>query len=512
MLRKKKLLAELSLLKDNTTSGTHFLPLKEISDRNIFELYQINLIKILALEISGFETPGTKLGINDAEITLHKSNQLIQLVGSRLSKDTLLWNHFKQQQLSAENFLKHSSKEIRDFDHLTFVKDHLLPLYQYCVTLHERSGVEFSEEVNLLPQSINWHSPSPFHASFLNPSYFSRIETHDQRKIELGRLLFYDPILSKNNERACASCHAPAKAFTDGQKTSLAFDFKGRIERNAPTLTNAVYSSAFFYDLRAEMIGQQVEHVVHSPKEFATNFIEIEAKLKDSKTYEELFKSAFPEAEGSISKANLVTALGAFVQAQRAWNSEFDQFINGEKNSLPKEAQAGFNLFMGKAQCATCHFLPNFSGLAAPWYEESESENLGIIEKWDTVNPILDQDRGRILSVKVKDRSPIFEGHFKTPGLRNVALTGPYMHHGGFETLEEVIAFYNHGGAAGLGLEVNNQTLPEDHLGLTQSEQQQLIRFLESLTDTNSLDLKVPDALPKHVNQTLNQRKIGGNY
>ena len=407
----------------------------EISDRNIFELSQINLIKVLSLEISGFETPGTKLGIYDAEITMSAICELILLELKRLNLSTA--HHEKLERLikSNEEFFAVSTKNINAFDHLSFLKKHLIPLYHACVALHEASGIEFASEVISLPQSINWHSKSPFSKTFLNASFYSRIQTKDSLKIKLGKLLFYDPILSKNNQRACASCHLPQRAFTDGKKKSTAFNLEGTVQRNSPTLTNVVYSSAFFYDLRAEMMGQQIEHVVHSPLEFSTNFSEIEAKLSQFPDYIALFKKAFPEAGGEINKPNLVTALSAFTQSQIAWNSPFDKHLNSSGTSLDQDAIAGFNLFMGKAQCGTCHFAPNFSGLAAPWFEESESENIGTIEKWDTLHPKIDSDKGRSVSSKVKDRSSIFEGHFKTPTLRNIAFTAPYMHNGGLETL-----------------------------------------------------------------------------
>jgi cytochrome c peroxidase len=139
---------------------------------------------------------------------------------------------------------------------------------------------------------------------------------------------------------------------------------------------------------------------------------------------------------------------------------------------------------MGKANCATCHFAPNFSGLVPPFFNENESEVLGVTAKPVSYKPLeLDADKGRINSPVKKENTWIYENSFKTVTVRNIALTKPYFHNGAFSTLEEVLEFYNEGGGEGLGLKMNNQTLAADKLNLTQTEIQQVIAFLNSLTD-----------------------------
>jgi len=165
----------------------------------------------------------------------------------------------------------------------------------------------------------------------------------------------------------------------------------------------------------------------------------------------------------------------------------------------------GFNLFMGKAGCATCHFPPTFSGLVPPLFYESESEVLGVPAENVGVDAILDDDMGRYHNGRSKEFFENYKNSFKTVTLRNIALTAPYMHNGVFNTLEEVMEFYNNGGGAGMGIEVPNQTLPADSLHLTQYEQTAIITFMEALTDTVNLTSK-PKSLPIFEDDYLNSR------
>ena len=161
-------------------------------------------------------------------------------------------------------------------------------------------------------------------------------------------------------------------------------------------------------------------------------------------------------------------------------NSKFDNYMRGDLTAMNEQEVLGFNLFMGKAKCGTCHFVPLFSGAVPPLFDKMESEVLGVPATTDTINAQIDADSGKYHLYKM----PHQLHSFKTPGLRNVELTAPYMHNGVYKTLEEVIRFYDRGGGAGLRLEVQNQTLPPDKLLLTNEEQNALVSFLKALTDT----------------------------
>jgi cytochrome c peroxidase len=151
---------------------------------------------------------------------------------------------------------------------------------------------------------------------------------------------------------------------------------------------------------------------------------------------------------------------------------------------------------MGKAACATCHFAPVFNGTVPPFYIESESEVLGITVGLDSINPKLDDDLGRVANGMNLDKHWFFRNSFKTVTVRNIELTAPYMHNGSFNTLEEVIDFYNLGGGKGMGLNVENQTLSDAPLGLNRREKADLVAFLKTLTDTTGLTQKT---IPKVI-------------
>ncbi|MEL7530162.1 MAG: cytochrome c peroxidase, partial [Bacteroidota bacterium] len=327
---------------------------------------------------------------------------------------------------------------------------------------------------------------SPFGPDFLNSFYFTYqsrpLETEAQK--QLGKFLFYEPAMSADAKMSCASCHQPNRAFTDGLARSLDNSGEAFVARNAPTLLNSVYAQRHFYDLRADKLENQLRDVFHNEREFQSDFVELIGRLQESSEYMALFRAAYPGLNDKqlLSRHTIVSAMTAYVRTLKSFNSPFDQYIRKESQELDPEAIAGFNLFMGKANCGTCHFPPTFSGLVPPGYHENETEVLGVPA--DKAATKLDEDEGRILNKRFHEQADHYRYSFKTMGVRNVALTAPYMHNGVFETLEEVLDFYNRGGGAGMGLEVPHQTLGADPLGLTDEEQTAIIRFMESLTDT----------------------------
>ena len=146
---------------------------------------------------------------------------------------------------------------------------------------------------------------------------------------------------------------------------------------------------------------------------------------------------------------------------------------------MTQEEIQGFNLFNGKAKCATCHFAPIFNGTLPPDFKETEMELIGTPQQNDTINAKISPDLGRYYVYKTEERKHFF----KTPTVRNVALTAPYMHNGVYNNLEQVVDFYNKGGGGGLGFDLPHQTLPFDNLELTQEEQQALVAFMKTLND-----------------------------
>jgi cytochrome c peroxidase len=377
------------------------------------------------------------------------------------------------------------------------------------VALQESLTIEWYDESGLQPQALNTRAKYLFSTELLDAYYFTALQPADDShaKRNLGRTLFFDPILSLDVNRACASCHKPDLAFTDGQAKSTATGLTGTVQRNAPTLVNAVFAKAYFYDLRATPLQNQFEHVVFSEKEFNTSYAEIVSRLQQSEEYGQLFKDAFGK-NANISKQTITEALEAYVASLRSYNTPVDAYLRGDEVALSDEVKHGFNLFMGKANCGTCHFAPTFSGLVPPFFDDSETEILGVPATAE--NKMLDADVGRAGGV-LKQSAPIYRHSFKTTTVRNVALTGPYMHNGVYKTLEEIIEFYNKGGGSGYGFEVPYQTLPADSLGLSANEKSALIAFMDALTDTTGLS-RTPTQLPKFKDEQLNNRVIGGSY
>jgi cytochrome c peroxidase len=163
---------------------------------------------------------------------------------------------------------------------------------------------------------------------------------------------------------------------------------------------------------------------------------------------------------------------------------------------------------MGKAKCGTCHFMPLFNGTVPPDFTETEFEVIGVPAHNLTFKKnSLDADLGRFAVHKMQ----LHKAAFKTPTLRNIALTAPYMHNGVFKTLEEVLEFYDLGGGVGIGLDIPNQTLPSDRLNLLESEEGEIIAFLKVLTDTAEISSK-PEKLPLLKSTKFLKRKIGGEY
>lgn len=487
-----------------------------IYDRHVFEALRSGLLRIFTLGVTGFDTPSSGVAIDEAKTGFESMFNTYKFYAPHIRKQNEkladnITNHFE----TAIEWLTNNN-DFDSFDRLTFLKTYINPIYNDLLDAQLALGVETIYETTSLKIPINYNSGNLFDEDFLNPYFYVKLsKKEDNDKVrELGKTLFFDPVLSGNGKRACASCHDPQKGFADGVAKSMAFDFQGDVGRNAPTVINAAYATKFFHDMRSENLDAQIEQVVLNPKEFHTNYIDITKKLKQSEEYVQLFKEAFPgyEQDGYIFKSTVSFALASYIISLKSFNSPFDQYVRGETAQIADDVKRGFNLFMGKAACGTCHFAPVFNGNVPPNYQDSESEVLGVTKDDDLEHAELDQDLGRIANKKPQDEAEFMRHAFKTPTVRNIELTAPYMHNGAYKTLEKVMDFYNKGGGAGLGLNVHNQTLPFDSLALNQQEVNDIIAFMKSLTDTAGIT-SIPETLPQFKNQPLwNTRQIGGEY
>ncbi|MFC7345269.1 cytochrome-c peroxidase [Chryseobacterium zhengzhouense] len=459
----------LSTIKNGTSQGKNkTLPLR------------IELIRIYTLGLTGFDTPGSLNISEEASFAFQGMKKYIQ--NDSYFKN---YNTGNVNKMFTEAIIYLSkNKDFESFDRIEFYKKYLQPIYE---ELGKWDGNEDD-----LKEFSGWNASNKnfFSSDFLNPYFFTLLkgsEDNDDLK-SLGEKIFYDETLSDNSKMSCATCHLPENAFTD-LKTKSPSNIEGKtVLRNSPSLYNAVFAKRFFYDMRAYYLEQQAEHVIYNADEFNTSYESIIKKLKSNPEYKQAFKKAYKN--GNIDKQTFSKALSSYVASLYSFNSDFDRFMRNEKE-ISDDAKKGFNLFMGKANCATCHFAPLFSGLVPPFFNENESEVLGVTKKPVQNLPLeIDSDRGRIKSNVKKEDSWIYENSFKTTTVRNIALTKPYFHNGAFNTLEEVLEFYNQGGAEGLGLEIKNQTLPADKLDLSPTEIKQIIAFLNSLTDISKTKSK----------------------
>jgi len=472
-----------------------------LTDANVFEAARLELLTVMALGISGFDSPIAFQSIAETKASLEGVASLAAFYASRLEDDKLktTWHDALQ---SAYGYLN-QPVDFNAFDRATFIADHLNPLskllYQYQHAVHVPNN-KFLTAVNL--EKSTFFEPGAFNVDHFAPTFNRGLKPAVR---ELGKVLFFDPVLSGNNHRACASCHIPSKAFTDGKVKSVAFDFQGAVARNAPTLINAGFQQSQFWDQRVSFIEDQVSNVIANPIEMHGHMEASALKLMKSAAYRALFKNAF--GQDTITKRNMQTALASYIRSLSGLNARFDRYMRGDKSSLTPNEVTGFNLFMGKAKCGTCHFMPLFNGTVPPLYRETESEVLGVPAHADTLHAKVDSDKGKLIAYN----RTLHTYAFKTSTVRNAALTAPYMHNGVFKTLDEVIDFYNRGGGAGIGIDLPNQTLPPDKLLLSKQEQVQIIAFLESLTDTTAL-ANVPVTLPAFNDARLDKRKAGGEY
>jgi cytochrome c peroxidase len=434
---------------------------------------RIELIRIYTLGVTGFDTPGS---LNISEEAAHAFTGIKQYIND----DAYFKNYSVQKanQILSEG-IKYLSdhKDFEAFDRIEFYKKYIQPLY-------EEFGKWDGREDDLKEFSgWNVKSKNLFSSDFLDPYFYTLLKSSEDNANlrSLGKSIFHDQNLSQNGKMSCAACHLGENAFTD-LKVKSQSNVEGKtVLRNSPSLYNAVFAKRFFYDLRAFYLEQQAEHVIYNDDEFNTSYEDIIKKLKTKPEYKKAFRTAFKD--GKINKENFSRALSSYVASLYSFDSDFDRFMRNEKD-ISEDSKKGYNLFMGKANCATCHFAPHFSGLVPPFFNENESEVLGVTAKPINQFPIeLDSDLGRGNSPVKKEKSWIYDYSFKTVTVRNIALTQPYFHNGAFNTLEEVIDFYNEGGGEGLGLKMKNQTLPPDKLDLTKTEIRQIIAFLNSLTD-----------------------------
>ncbi len=482
---------------------------KELGNhQHFFFCNRLFILNLAAIYTTGFECPDTSRVIPELRSMLKDVHQTYQAFNESYPATSLKAEYIELYK-RLETFVETQSSHYSSFDHFTFIKDYINPLF----ALNQQMIKEYKvRSKSVVDYSLSRTSTSIFSKSLYagqNPKGIFLRVTDENALSEidrLGKLLFYDPILSGNNQRSCVSCHKPTEYFTDTtMRTSVQFDHKGFLSRNTPSLINVGYNHLVMMDGKHISLQHQTRAVITNSIEMGSDEKECLKKVLNCREYKTAFKKLlkFTPQESEVTFEHIISAITFYYSKFSNYDAPFDQAINNN-NYLETSAREGFNLFMSKAQCATCHFVPHFNGVKPP-YVGSEFEVLGV--PGDTSFTGLSPDQGRY------EVNPAIETlhAFRTGTVRNSGFTGPYMHNGVFSSLLQVIDFYNAGGGAGRGLKVNNQTLSSDSLRLTQAEKMKLIIFLRSLDENISFE-KAPEALPLSSDKALNRRKVGGEY
>lgn len=466
------------------------------------------LLNLAAIYTTGFECPNTEAVVPELADMMHNVSGIYTAYNQSFSESQLTDEYLILYQ-QAVDFVSAQPQNPEQFDHYSFIKDYVNPLFAINQKLMNqyRALTKSTMDFTLNKSATSIFSKALYNGQNSRGIYFNVEDKDALASIDrLGKLLFYDPIISGNNQRSCASCHKPTEFFTDSlATTSFAFDHATFLPRNTPSLINVPYNHLIMYDGKHISLQDQTKDVIHNANEMNANPNELLDKILSCREYKSGFEKllAYTPMETKITLEHISSALTFYYSKFSNASSEIDLAMNNFK-PLNASAQKGFNLFMSKAQCATCHFVPQFNGVKPP-YVGSEFEVLGTPATAEFKE--LSADKGRYNINPAKETL----NAFRTGSLRNIMHTAPYMHNGVFKTMEEVIDFYDAGGGAGRGLQVSNQTLSSDSLHLTATEKLDLISFLTSLNEDIPFEAP-PKKLPASAINELNKRLVGGAY
>lgn len=301
------------------------------------------------------------------------------------------------------------------------------------------------------------------------------------QQIDLGRYLFFDPLLSGDDSVSCATCHHPDLGFADGRPRSIGVGGT-EVNRAAPSLWNVAFLSRFFWDARAGSLEEQMQGPLYDAREMGTSPTQLLADISDSEVYVRLFHDAYPGSEGLPSLGQIYNAIAAFQTSLISLNSRYDQYAHGFHDALTENETAGMNVFRSfVARCAECHTPPLFT-----------NQQVAVIGVQEPVGRPFDPGAESVTG------NPGLRGGFKVPSLRNVAKTAPYMHSGTFGTLRDAAEFYTLGRGHAVPEQERDRMTVHWHIWepqLSDDELDRLVDFLDTLTD-ESFKPRIPGAVP----------------
>ncbi|MFY0644246.1 MAG: cytochrome C peroxidase [Bacteroidia bacterium] len=468
---------------------------------------RLHLLNLATIYTTGFECPNKDLIIPELLEMMRYQMDIYEAFNKSFPNQAYTHNYITNYG-RAIAFVESQAPDPLQFDHYKFIHEFVNPLFALN-QIHIRKHRAISKSFN--DYSLNDEATSIFDKTLYkgqsNRGVFKGLRNLNDQKtlIQIGEKLFHDPIMSANNKRSCASCHKADQCFTDQLKSSTHFNGTDPLERNTPSLVNALANHLLMLDGRHTTPLEQAEDVVQNPMEMGHNQDEIFEKICDVPYYrKELRTLAKKTIYDELSIKHVYSAIIAYYSQFDDAISPFDKAMNNYDYIYTSDSiKKGFNLFMSKAECGTCHFAPYFNGVKPP-YIGSEFEVLGT--PFDSTNTSLSTDTGRA------GPHPVAEMHsaFRTPSLRNLACTAPYMHNGTYHNLDQVIEFYNKGGGQGLGFDVPNQTLNSDELHLTPVEISFLKAFLNSLNE--ELNIPEKEVILPEGKKELKIRPSGGTY
>jgi cytochrome c peroxidase len=308
----------------------------------------------------------------------------------------------------------------------------------------------------------------------------ARRDGFSPQQIDLGRFLFYDPVLSGDKSMSCASCHHPKLGFADGLKRSIGVNGQENL-RAAPSLWNMAFLTHFFWDAKATSLEEQMQGPLFSPVEMASTPQQLLQRLNDNAEYRRLFAEAFPQQQ-VVTLDQLYLTLAAFQTSLISLNSAYDRYAHGDPKALNAKELEGFNVFRSFiARCSECHTPPLFTN--------QQVAVIGVPEP---------DGRPFDPGAAVPSNNPDWRGGFKVPSLRNIAQTAPYMHSGTFDNLRDAAEFYTKGRGHALPEEEKARVQLHWHIWepkLAEHELDRLVDFMGALTD-ESFTPAIPERVP----------------
>lgn len=476
---------------------------------HFFFANRLFLLNLTSIYTTGFECPDADRIIPELLSMMKDVKKIYEVFDESFPKNKIRKDYLTLYD-KAIQFVISQPTINEKFDHFIFIRDFINPLF----TINREMILENKAvSHNLFDLYYNNNAKSIFSKPFFEAQSTKGVYwTINDEKIlneikQTGKLLFYDPIISGNLKRSCASCHKPTEYFTDTTiKTSLKFDGINSLSRNTPSLVNVVYNHLLMLDGRHNTLLIQGKDVTTHKEEMSSNNYEIVTRVLSCNEYSKAFtKFAALTSQKKISIEHILSAVIFYYSGFSYNESPFDEAINNKK-TLATEETKGFNIFMSKARCGTCHYAPEFNGVKPPFID-NEFEVLGTPADKETT--LLSSDNGRYGVFPERADEMLFA--FRTPTIRNSEHTKPYFHNGVFNTLKEVIDFYDAGGGRGHGLNVATQTLPPDSLRLTDDEKKEIISFINSTTEKIKFE-NPPANLPLSSDAELNKRIVGGEY